>query len=302
MVASLIVVLLAQADAGVAAAPTPPLSAEEREAQALEKLSAATEKLAAAAERMSPPPPVEEVAAAPPKYHWDFFANAGLNWTSGNVQSISFAGSAGGKRIGEKTITQFKLFAGYGQKSNTPPLPNEVLLYNAGGTGQFDYRLGTLFSLFVGAGLDTDHVKSVELRGYGDVGIGLLWFDVKQEKYQKLLLKTDFNVRVQPESRFQYYPTPLQIDDALLVGPRAALAFKYSLNAGTFVSEDLEVIPNVLGATAGRVLLNSDTKLAVGLAAHISLAADLLFKYDSQPAMGKLALDTLLTVGIEATF
>jgi hypothetical protein len=305
MVASLIVVLLAQADAGVE--PGPPLSAEEREAKALEKLSEATEKLAAAAERLSPPPPVEEKAAEPPKYHWDFFTNAGMTWTAGNTQSISFVASAGGKRIGEKTIWQYKLFGGYGQAFSPAVPPNtvsvtNVLLYYAGGTGQFDYRFTNLISMFLGAGLDTDHVASVELRGYGDLGVGVLWLDLKQEKYQKLLLKTDFNVRVQPESRFQYYPTPEQIPDVLLVGPRAAVAFKYGLNAGTFFSEDLEVMPNVIGPTAGRVVLNSTSKLAVGLAAHIAVALGLTFKYDSQPAMGKVALDTLLTAGVEATY
>ena len=62
------------------------------------------------------------------------------------------------------------------------------------------------------------------------------------------------------------------------------------------------MIPNVIGDSAGRLLFNSDTKLAVGIAANVSAIAGFGIKYDSQPATGKKPLDTLLTVGLEATF
>jgi hypothetical protein len=284
-----------------------PLTPEEKTLQAMQRLSVAAEKLAAAAERLSPPPPAGVVTSPPQVYHWDFYANAGLTWTSGNVSSISFVASGGGKRIGEKTIIQFKLFGGYGQTFN-PPVPpalagtTDVLIYNAGATAQFDYRFTKLISAFVGGGLDTDHVKSVELRGYGEGGLGVLWLDEKIEKWQKWYLKTDVSFRAQPESRFQYYPTPAQLPDALLVGPRAAVAFHYGLSAATYFDEAVEVMANVIGDSAGRVLLNSTSKLAVGIAAAVSVAAQLQFKYDSQPAAGKQPLDTILTLGLEANF
>jgi hypothetical protein len=304
MVATLIAVLLSQAEPAVAApdAGASELTAEQKAALAMERLTVAAEKLAAAAERLSPPPPVEEKAAAPAGTRWDFTTNLGLTWSTGNVQSVSFFGSSTGIRKGERTILQYKLFGGYGQTFHADTNTTEVLLENAGATGQFDYRFGKLVSAYLGTGVDTDHVKSVEIRGYGEVGVGLLWLDQRVEKYQKLLLKTDLGLRVQQEQRFQYFPTPANVPDAFLLGPRAALSFRYALNAGTYVQEDLEVIPNVIGDTAGRVLLNNDTKVAVGIAAHVALAAELLMKYDSQPAPGKKPLDTIVTVGLEATY
>jgi hypothetical protein len=295
-----------------AAAEAAPLTTEEKTAKAMERLSIAAEKLAAAAERLSPPPEVVVTSPAQTS-HWDFYANAGLTWTAGNVSSLSFVASGGGKRVGDKTITQFKLFGGYGQTFN-PAVPpamvgtTDVLIYNMGATAQFDYRFTKLISAFIGAGIDADHVKSVELRGYGEAGLGVLWVDEKVEKWQKWFLKTDVSFRVQPESRFQYYPTPAQLPDALLVGPRAALQFHYGMSAGTYFDEALEVIANVVGDDAGRILLNSVSKLAVGIATHVSVAALLTFKYDSKPAPGaagapaKQPLDTILTLALEANF
>ncbi len=318
MLTMIAVAVLSQAEPAPAAAAAPPAAApaatpapaetnEEKTLKAFERLSAATEKLAAAAERLSPPPPPTEAAKPPAGDHWDLFANAGLTWSSGNVSSVSFVGAAGGIRKAKKTIITFKLFGGYGQATNAPVAPategdTQVLLYNAGVTGQFDYRFNDMISAFVGAGVDTDHVKSVELRGYGDLGVGVLWLNVKAEKYQKVLLKTDLNLRVQPEERFQYYPTEQALPSAFLLGPRVAVNFRYAMSEGTFFAEDLEVIPNVIGDSAGRVLFNSNSKLAVSVAANVSVSASLSFKYDSQPAEGKKDLDTLVTFGLDAAF
>ncbi len=294
--------------------PTPaaaqaPETNEEKSLKAFERLSAAAEKLAAAAERLSPPPPPPPPGEAPPPPadHWDLFVNASLTWSSGNVSSVAFVGSGGGIRKAGKTIFTFKLFGGYGQKFNDPVAPAttgtvDVLMYNFGALGQFDYRFTDHISVFVGGGVDTDHVKSIEVRGYADLGVGVLWIDVKEEKYQKILLKSDLNLRIQPEERFQYYPTPAAQPSTLLVGPRLAANFRYAMNAGTFFAEDLEVIPNVIGESAGRVLFNSTSKLAVGVAANVSVSAALLLRYDSKPATGKQPLDTLVTAGVEAAF
>lgn len=278
---------------------------EERTAEALEKAAQAAERLAQAAERMSPPPPPAAAPAAPS--NWSVVVGANSTWITGNVLSLTFAGQASAIRKTDRTIFAAKLFGGYGERyveaTDTTPASTDVLLYNVGGSAQFDVRFGEYVSAFVGAGLDTDHVKSVELRGYGDVGVGVLWLDRKEGSLQRLYLKTDLSLRVQPESRFQYYPTLAQVDDAFLIGPRLAASFRYAFTSATFITEDVEVLPNVLGTA--RVLVNSATKLGVGLVGNVSVTAGFALRYDSSPAqvpVKRKPLDTQLLLGIEASF
>ena len=275
------------------------------EADALARIGVAAERLAAAAERLSPPPPPEDKSKPAPKPDlWAGSAGLGLTWVPGNVTSIAFIGSGQAIRKGEHTIFVAKGFAGYGEKVNDAGTANEVLLYNAGAAAQFDYRFTPHISALIGAGLDMDHVKSVELRGYGDLGVGVLWLDLKEgpagKEFQKLYLKTDVSLRVQPESRFQYYPTAEDVPDVVLVGPRLALSFRYSLSKATAFQEDAELLTNVVGPT--RVMVNSTSKLLVGIAGSFALTAGFALKYDSAPAAGLKNTDTVLSLGVDATF
>jgi hypothetical protein len=132
----------------------------------------------------------------------------------------------------------------------------------------------------------------------------VLWIDAKEgpaeKRYQKTLLKTDLNIRVQPESRFQYYPVPMQIDDSLLVGPRLAAVFAYAVNPTINFREELELLPNVLGVP--RYLVNSLSKVSVGLSTLLAFNATFALKFDSQPAVDKKPVDTVLSLGLEANF
>jgi hypothetical protein len=284
-----------------------PAAAPTSESIALEKLGVAAERLAAAAERLSPPPVAPSPDAAPPKPDlWTGSAGVGLTWVTGNVTSIAFVASGQATRKGEHTITVLKAFGGYGEKLNDSGTGSEVLLLNAGLAGQFDYRFTKNVSAFFGAGIDTDHVKSVEIRGYGDLGVGVLWLDIKEgevgKEFQKLYLKTDLGLRVQPEQRFQYYPVEKDVPNALMIGPRLALSFRYALSSAAYFTEDAEVLPNVLPNQPGRVLFNSVSKLGVGIAASMSLSAGFTVKYDSAPADGRKNTDTVLSVGLDANF
>lgn len=306
MILLLASLVLAQADVATAVPAEPPAPVDAQQA-AMNEIRDATRRLAEAAERLSPPPPPAPVDAPPvaPKV-WSATATFGLTWVTGNVTSIAAVIGAGAQRKGEKTILSAKIWGGYGQRIGDVAAGenDEILLYNAGAAAQFDYRFNSNISAFLGAGIDTDHVKSVEVRGYGDLGVGVLWIDVKDgvEKaaYQKLLFKTDLSLRVQPEQRFQYYPTPTNIDDELLVGPRIAAQFRYGLSAGTYLQEDLEIVPDVIGPL--RVLINSTTKLAVTVASMLSVNLGFAMRYDSAPAAGKKPLDTVLTLGLEANY
>jgi hypothetical protein len=302
MLLSLVVAAVISQQPAVEPSPVP-----MTEAAALEKLSAATERLAAAAERLSPPPPPANPDAPPPKPDlWTGSAGVGLTWVTGNVTSIAFVASGQATRKGERTITVFKAFGGYGETVNAAGTASEVLLLNAGVSGQFDYRFTKHVSAFLGVGLDTDHIQSVEIRGYVDLGVGVLWLDVKEgevgKEFQKLYLKTDIGMRVQPEERYQYYPVAMDVPNALMVGPRLGLSFRYALSAGAFFTEDAEVLPNVLPNQPGRVLFNSVSKLGVGIAANMSLAAGFTVKYDSAPAAGRKDTDTVLSISLDASF
>ena len=299
MLCVVVALLLSQSEPAAAGKPPP---VEEDEKAVLKDIRDATKRLAEAAERISPPPPPE---APPAPKKWTTNVTGGLTWVTGNVTSFAFVGNAATTRKVDKTIIVAKAFAGYGEKVIDPSVgPNEVLLYNMGLSAQFDYRFTPLISGFLGAGADADHVKSVEHREYGDAGLGVLWLDTKEgpegKQYQKTLLKTDLNIRAQPESRFQYYPVPMQIDDSLLVGPRLAGVFAYAVNPTTTFREELELLPNVLGQP--RLLVNSLTRVSVGLSTLLAFNASFSAKFDSQPAEGKKPIDTVLSLGLEANF
>jgi len=92
----------------------------------------------------------------------------------------------------------------------------------------------------------------------------------------------------------------MQIDDSLLVGPRLAGVFAYAVNPTTTFREELELLPNVLGQP--RLLVNSLTRVSVGLSTLLAFNASFSAKFDSQPAEGKKPIDTVLSLGLEANF
>jgi hypothetical protein len=251
---------------------------------------------AAAEPAPQPPPP------APEPSPWNAGITAGLTWISGNVVSLTAVGGAQATRKTDRTIWTTKLAAGYGEKYS--PEPHDVLLYMGAITSQFDYRFNPTLSAFVGAGLDFDHVKSIELRGYGELGAGFTWLDrkrlVKDKEQQWLFFKTDLSARLQPESRYQYYPVEAQIDDVLVFGPRFAALLHWMFSDLGYLHQELEVLPNVLGKA--RVLLNSASKLGYTLLGNVAATVTFTLKYDSEPAPGKQSTDTILAVGLEANF
>src|SRR6185369_2383878 len=188
MLSVVVVLLLSQSEPATAQSPPK----DEDEKAVLKEIRDATRRLAEAAERISPPPPPEAPPAPPSK--WKTNVTGGLTWVTGNVTSFAFVGNASTTRKVDKTIFVAKASAGYGEKLIDPALgPNEVLLYQMGVSAQFDYRFTPLISAFLGAGVDADHVKSIEHREYGDAGLGVLWLDAKEgpagKQYQKVLLK-----------------------------------------------------------------------------------------------------------------
>ncbi|QSQ23410.1 DUF481 domain-containing protein [Pyxidicoccus parkwayensis] len=297
-----------------ASAPATPeeraAAAAERAAAAAERAAEASARAAEAAERAAtaaasqpaaPAAPAEAAAASPKKAVWDVTLGAGLISLTGNASTFTFSGLASGQRKTEHWIYAFKAYGSYG-RSRPPEVEGEeavaqVVALNAGGELRGDRRFTQILSGYALVGSEMDHVKSVESRTFGEGGLGILWWDEKTPEGKESYLRTDAAFRYAHETRFQYYPTRLDLPDVDLGGPRFGAVFRYGLSKNVLFKEDVEVLLSVIGDS--RVLANSQTQLSVGLTEALSLSASFLVKTDSEPPAGKVSTDTALALSLE---
>ncbi|MFN7135130.1 MAG: DUF481 domain-containing protein, partial [Myxococcales bacterium] len=272
-------------------------------ADAAARAAVAMEKLAAAD---APAPAKTEAAPAETKKKeepaWTGTVGAGFISLTGNANTLTFNATGVAERKSQGWIWAAKGTAIYGQSRPAagPDAPAEVTALAAALQLRGDRRFTQLVSGYLLTGAETDHVKSVEYRAYGESGVGLLWLDRKRGDLQKLLLRTDLAVRYAEESRFQYYPSPLNVPDLTLIAPRLGVAFRYALTEDVRFFQDTEALLNVVGAT--RVVVNSTTRLSARLIGALALGTSFLVQYDSQPAPGKVPTDTALSVQLEVGF
>ena len=243
--------------------------------------------------------------AAPKKEEWAGTAGAGLILLTGNTNTTTGTAALGAKRSWADWSLEFKASGVYGR---TRPVDRtqDAQTVALGATSQLrgDRKFGDHLSVYALGGLDTDHVASVEFRGYGEGGLGYVWLDRKEEGDKELFLRTDLGLRYAKESRWQYYGvaagTSADLEDAELLGPRAGLAFKWQNTKNVIFTEDAEFIPNVQGDA--RYLVKSVTKLATRLASRLTFGVAYTVAFDSNPAPGKVNTDTVLGVTLETTF
>ncbi len=300
------------------AAVAAPLSNEERAIVAAEKAAAAAERAAAASQRIadSLAGPVLEAAqidpaAAAAAELWRGNVGFGLAYLTGNSQQLTITAQAAAERNWGKWGFGMKASGAYGLSNpaaNVSTSTSAVTARRAGALLRGDRAFGSGFaSTFILAGLEFDHMKNIESRGYGEAGAGLTFFNVKQGDLEKVYLRLDLAMRAGSESRFQYFPTPAGVIDPTIaiLAPRAALAFRWAFSKDVRFSEELEFIPFLLQPTLGRLLINNTTKLNARLTETLSLSTSLLINYDSMPPVSipaRLTTDVALTVGIEAAF
>lgn len=317
----------AKSAAAAAASAEKSAAASEKSSAAVEKAAAAVEKAAAAAEKAAEaaakaaeaaaaankpaapaPAPAPAVAAAPaepapeePKPAvWTGSAAVSLVSLTGNSESIAVSLNAAAERKSESWILGLKANAAYGEARPATGGNWQVNALNAAFQARGAFRFTPRYSAYLLAGIDTDHVASVEARPYGEAGIGILWLDDMEGDLSKLKLNTDVAFRYAKELRFQYYPVKLNLDDVDLAAPRIGVSFRYALNKNVIFTEDAEVLPNILGEI--RWLVNSNTKISARVVNPLSIYIALLVKYDSKPAPGKVETDTALSFGVEAGF
>ncbi|WP_224367759.1 DUF481 domain-containing protein [Hyalangium versicolor] len=310
--------------------PTPPATpatevAAERAAAAAEKAAAAAEKaaeasarMAAAVERLSealgkpatpaapaaPEAPPAKTAEAPKEDPWNGNIGLGLIALSGNASTLTFSGLASAERKTQGWIYSLKAQGLYGRSrlaaTETEGERTQVVALSAGVDVRVDRRFTPVVSGYLLAGAQTDHVKSVEVRGIGEAGAGISWWDEKTPDGRTTSLRTDLAFRFSRETRFQYYPTPLDLEDVDLGGPRVGVAFSYGLTKDTVFTEQAEAIPNVLGES--RLLVNSTSTLAVGLSETLTIGTSFVLQYDSAPPPGKVSTDTALSANVSIAF
>jgi hypothetical protein len=288
-------------------------AAAERAAVAAERAAVAVEKIAAT---LAPPPPSAAAAAAPApaQVGWVGSLGLGLAFITGNTQTLTMTGNLSADRKWDVWALGIRASGAYGlanPSANVVGSTSATTARRAGGSIRGDRSFGSGFaSLFVLAGTEFDHVKNIESRTVGEFGTGLTFFNQKEGDLEKLYLRLDLAAHAGYETHYQYFPIASGIDPygVIILAPRAALTFRWGFSKDVRVSEELEFIPYVLAPTAGRLLINSTTKLNARLTERLSLASSLLVNYDSMPPNGgagstpRLPTDVALTVGVEAAF
>lgn len=291
--------------------------AAERAAEAAERAAASNARIADALQQLAqqvrppaPPAPAPDApVVAPTKAkegdHWDVTVGMGLIIITGNASTVTLNGLATAQRKTEGWIYSAQASGVYGE-SRAPTLageeqaPNQVVALNAAMQLRADRRFTPQLSGYVLGRGETDHVKSVEFRGLGEVGLGVIWWDQKRLDGSESFLRTDLALSYARETRFQYYPTRTDLPDVSLGGPRAGLAFHHGLTQDISVVEELSVLPSLL--EGARLLVTNQAQLNVRLTRTLAVATTFLVQYDSLPAAGKLNTDTSLSISASVTF
>lgn len=245
--------------------------------------------------------PAGPPAPAPNPDGWKGTIGIGLVAIAGNAESLNVNATASmDKKWGEWGFgTRFN--GAYGQ-ARSDTTATQVSAYRAALTLRGDRNVSSFASIFLLAGADTDHVKSIEARGFGELGTGIKFYERKEDDLEKLYLRADVGFRYGYETRYQYYGTgaPAPLPSLVTLGPRVAATARTAPSKRFRLSEEAEFIPMVLGPS--RYLINSTTKVNARITDGLSFVAALLVAFDSLPAPGKKDTDLTLTMGLEAVF
>ena len=218
----------------------------------------------------------------------------------GNAESSTLTAGGTAERISPRWRWSAKVAASYGQARVQVDQPPAVVALAAAAQLRADRALSTRTALFALAGAEMDHVKSIEHRPFGEVGLAIRWIEQKRGDDTVLLLRTDAGARYGYESRYQYYPVPLDLDDVQLFAPRIGVGFRYAITEHVRAIEEAEILVNVVGTD--RTLATSLTRLQAQLLGPLALSVGLQINHDSSAAAGKKPNDIIFTTGVELGF
>jgi putative salt-induced outer membrane protein YdiY len=240
------------------------------------------------------------VAAAPPNpVIWSGTVALGLIALTGNSQTITFSTNGAFERKSTDWIVGIKTYAAYGNTTAAGAGASTVTALAAGLQARGDRRFSDVLSIYLLGGIDTDHLKSIESRPFGEGGVSIIWFDDKVGDLQKSTFKTDLGFRYGHEYRFLYYGVgaPARQDGVDIVAPRVGAFYRYAISKDVIFTEDASALENLVGTS--RALVTSTTKLSSRLTEKVALGVGFAVNYDSAPPPMKVNTDTALTVGLE---
>lgn len=307
-----LITVLSQTEVPVAAAEVSAAASAERAAVAAERAAAAAQKAAEAVQRLAelqaglvPASAAAAAAEEPKKDPWKGMVSVGLIALFGNAETLTGTMSAQlDKKFGNWGFGA-RASGAYGQTRPPAGGAADVTAYRAGLLLRGDRNIGSFASIYALGGLETDHVKSVELRGFGELGAGIKFYERKDGELERVFLRGDIGFRASHETRYQYYadkltPANTKLPDVSMIGPRIGIVFRYALNKDVRFSEEAEFLPNVLSPS--RFIFNSSTKLSARLTESLAMTGSFLVNFDSAPAPGKKDTDSALVLGLEAAF
>lgn len=294
------------------------VEAAQKAAEAAAKAAEAAQKAAeaaaakaappAATAAVAPPPAAPPAPAAPPPVAWTGQLSGGLILVSGNANSLTSLVSGKFERKGPEWTFAIRAGGAYGRTTvnvinngvATDVSQVSALAANLG--MRADRKVGGTFALFLDASLDTDHVKSIDWRPLGELGVAMTWWETKEGDLAKSSLRTDFGLVLGKEFRYQFYPESeaKDVPDSDIVAPRLGLAFRYAVTKDLVFTEDLNMaVALPLSGQATRLVTTSQSKLSAKVTASSALGLALGVVNDSAPPAGKKDTDVTLAITID---
>ncbi len=218
---------------------------------------------------------------------------------TGNSQSASLAFGSTLTRKTPDWIYGFKASAAYGRSTDPATGVESTSALNGSASLRGARRLNPVLAIYVEGIVDSDHLKSIEWRPQGEVGLSLQLIDRKDGDFQTESLRVDLGGRGGYEYRFQYYPTPVNLPDVTIAAPNAGVAARYAFTRDTVIGDELTALLNI--PDGPRLLLGNVVKLSTRLHSSLTFAVSYGIAEDTSPPPGKKQLDTTLTVALEMT-
>src|SRR5438105_4942047 len=106
---------------------------------------------------------------------WTGTVALGLIALTGNSQTVTFASNAALERKSPEWIWGVKAFGAYGQSTASGAALSSVTALNAGLQARGDRRFSELLSLYLLAGIATDHLQSIAEWPFVESGVTTMW-------------------------------------------------------------------------------------------------------------------------------
>jgi len=209
---------------------------------------------------------------------WTGRISLGATIQNGNTDAKSIFGSADFERKGKRDRIQLHAIYNYGETEGALSSRNSFV------RAQYSYYLWSQLYAYVGAALEYDYFKDLELRSRGGGGLG---FEVWGEPERILRF----------EAGAEYVNEDLRRDkDRDFVVLRGALQFEIQITDWLRFTELAEYLPDV--EDFDDYLLRSNSGLTVNLFAGFGFSAVMIYTRDGKPALdqGKSDVTYILTL------